>query len=198
MRLIVQLVPAVVLAWVGLVTPNAAAQDAKPTAAADLTRTKALKVKVSVEAKDGRLGDVLKEFAAQADMRGDMLILWAYGPGFPFAQKVTYTCKDKPIEVALDELLTKAGGLGYVVVSKEGDRRDGWVLMTTTGERGAPLPAATAEEEKTAAERLALAKKLIDGGKPESAKPLLTIIVKKYSTTKAAAEAKQLLDKIEK
>lgn len=128
-----------------------------------------------------------------------MLVLWTYGPGFPYSQKVTYACKDRPIDVALDELLTKAGGgLGYVIVSKDGDRHDGWVQLTATGERGALLLAATAEEEKTAAERLALAKKLIDGGKPESAKPLLTIIVKKYANTKVAAEAKQLLEQMEK
>lgn len=195
MRLIVQLAAAVALVWV----PNATAREAKPTAAADLTRTKALKAKVSAEANNARLGEVLKEFAAQADMGADMLVLWTYGPGFPYSQKVTYTCKDKPIDDALDELLTQAGGgLGYVVVSKDGDRRDGWVLLTTGGERGTPQPAATAEEEATAAQRLALAKKLIDGGKPDSAKPLLTIIVKKYGNTKAAAEAQELLTKLEK
>lgn len=178
---------------------GAGAQEAKPTAAADLTRGKALKAKVSVAATDARLGDVLKEFAAQADMRSDMLILWAYGPGFPFAQKVTYSCKDKPVEAALDELLTKAGGgLGYVVVSKEGDKYDGWVRLTTTGERGAERPPATAEEEKTAADRVALAKKLIEAGKPESAKPLLTIVVQKYGATKAAPEARELLEKLGK
>lgn len=168
------------------------------TPAAELTRTKALKAKVSVEYKDVRLGDVLKEFAAQADMRADMLILWAYGPGFPYSQKVTYSCRDKSVEAALDELFTKAGGLGYVVVSKAGDKRDGWVLLTTTGERGAPRPPATAEEEKLAAARLELAKKLIDGGKPASAKPLLTLLVQKYGNTKAAAEAQELLTKIGK
>ncbi len=138
MRPIVQFLSAAVVAWGVFAVSPVSAQDAKPTAAADLTRTKALKAKVSVEAKEGRLGDVLKEFAAQADMRADMLVLWTYGPGFPYSQKVTYACKDRPIDVALDELLTKAGGgLGYVIVSKDGDRHDGWVQLTATGERGA-------------------------------------------------------------
>lgn len=172
--------------------------DAKATPAAEFTRTKALKAKVSADFKEVRLGDVLKEFAAQADMRSDMLILWAYGPGFPYSQKVTYACKDKPIDAALGELFTKVGGLGYVVVSKDGDKRDGWVLLTTTGERGFERPPATAEEEKLAAERLELAKKLIDSGKPNSAKPLLTLIATKYANTKAAAEAKELLGKLDK
>ncbi|MFM8270891.1 MAG: tetratricopeptide repeat protein [Gemmata sp.] len=176
-----------------------AKDDKKDTAAAELTRTKALKAKVSVDYKDARLGDVLKEFAAQADMRADALVMWAYGPGFPYAQKVSYACKDKAIEVALDELLTKAGGgLGYLVVSKEDDRRDGWVLLNTTGERGSELPPASAEDEAAAAERLTLAKKLIDGGKGESARPVLTLVAKKYPNTKAAAEARQLLSKLDK
>lgn len=196
MRLTVQFLSVIALAW-GVVA--ARAEDPKPTAAAEQTRAKALNAKVSVGASDARLGDVLKALAAQADMRADAVVMWTYGPSFPYSQKVTYACKDKSLEAALDELLTKAGGgLGYVVVSKAGDKYDGWVRLTTTGERGTPLPAATAEDEATAAERLALAKKLIDGGKPESAKPLLTIIVKKYPTTKVAAEAKELLGKIEK
>ena len=50
---------------------------------------------------------------------------------------------------------------------------------------GQGIAAADAAEESTAAERFALAKKLIDAGKPESAKPLLRVLVKKYAATKA-------------
>ncbi len=200
MRSIVLFASSATLVWCGVGAAQPTPKDgAKATAAAELTRTKALKAKVSVAFTDARLGEVLKEFAAQADMRSDALVMWAYGPGFPYSQKVTYACKDKTIEAALDELLTKAGGgLGYVVVSKEGDKRDGWVLLNTTGERGTEFPPATAEEEAAATERLTLAKKLIDGSKPDSAKPVLALITKKYPNTKAAAEAKQLLEKIGK
>lgn len=178
--------------------PKGLAKDAKPTPAAELTLTKALKAKVSVDYKDTRLGDVLKEFAAQVDMRADVVVMWSYGPGFPHGQKVSYTCRDKPLAAALDELLAKAGGLGYVVVSHDGDRRDGWVLLTATGERGFDRGPATEEEEKAAAKQLELAKKLCDGGKPESARPLLTIITTKYANTKVAAEARDLLAKLGK
>jgi len=172
---------------------------AKDTPAAEFTRAKLLKAKVSGEFTDMRLGEVLKEFAAQVDMKHDQPVMWAYGTGFPFTQKVTFAVKDKPLEVALDQLLTKAGkGLGYVVVSKDGDKYDGWVRLTTTGERGFEPPPASAEDEATAAQRLALAKKLLDAGKPTSAKPLLEILVTKYPTTKAGMEAKELLGKIDK
>jgi hypothetical protein len=174
--------------------PKTAAKD---TPAADLTRAKLLKVKVTGTFTDVRLGDVLKEFAHQVDTSADQPVMWAYSAGFPFSQKVTFSVADKPLDAALDQLLAKAGGgLGYVVVSKDGDRYDGWVRLTTTGERGSEAPPATAEEEATAAERLALAKKLIDVGKPASAKPVLEIVAKKYPTTKAGKEARMLLEKL--
>jgi hypothetical protein len=172
----------------------------KVTPAAELTRTKSLKAKMSVSFTDARLGDVLKEFAAQVDMKADLQLLWAYGPDFPFAKKVNYACKDKPLEAALDELFKKNGGLGYIVVSKDGDKHDGWVLMTTTGERGAEKPEVklTEAEEMDAADKLTLAKKLIDAGKTDQAKTVLTFIMKKYPTAKATTEAKELLAKLEK
>ena len=176
---------------------GAKAESGALTPAAELTLSKALKAKVSGDFTNVRLGDVLKDFADQADMKSDLLVLWAYGEGFPYAQKVTYRCKDKPLEAALDELFRKAGGLGYVVVSKEGDRRDGWVMLTTTGERGVAT-AATAAEEADAAAKLALAKKLLDAGKNDQAKTVLSFVVKRYPTAKAAGEAKQLLAKLEK
>jgi hypothetical protein len=177
-----------------------AKDTAKPTLAAELTRTKSLKAKVSVAFTDARLGDVLKEFAAQVDMKADLRLMWTYGPNFPYAQKVTYSCKDKPLEDALDELFKKLGTLGYVVVSKDGDKHDGWVLLTTTGERGTEVvwPKATAEEEADAADKLGLAKKLIEGGKNEQAKTVLSYVIKKYPTAKATTEAKELLGKLEK
>jgi len=190
------------VALVSLVfAPRAGAQPPKLTAAAEQTRDKALKVKVAAEFTEARLGDVLKEFAAQVDMSADRVVLWTYGPMFPFDKKVTFTCKSKPLDEALDELFTKVGGgLGYVVVSKDGDKHDGWVQVTTTGERGVakPVPMATAEDEKEAADKLALAKRLIDGGKSDQAKTVLAFVVKRYPLAKAATEAKELLTKLDK
>src|SRR5262245_38515934 len=62
----------------------------KLTPAAEVTLAKALKAKVTASFTDVRLGDVLKEFAAQVDMRADVILLWAYGKDFPHAKKVTY------------------------------------------------------------------------------------------------------------
>jgi hypothetical protein len=204
MRLIVLFALALALSVRVPAAPAIAQKDepkaAASTSAADLTRTKALKAKMTVAMSEARLGDVLKEFAAQVDMKADVQLMWTYGANFPFAQKVTYSCKDKPLEAALDELFTKVGGLGYIVVSKDGDRHDGWIRVTTTGERGSEvvLPKATAEEETDAAEKLVLAKKLIDKGDNDKAKIVLNYILKKYPTAKATTEAKELLEKLGK
>ena len=208
MRATVLFTASAALLWGGVAWAQPEAKDAKTddppaakgTPAAEVTRTKSLKAKVNASFTDARLGDVLKEFAAQVDMKADVQLLWAYGPDFPFAKKVTFACKEKPLEAALDDLFKKAGGLGYVVVSKDGDKHDGWVLLTTTGERGVGKPEvkATDAEEADAADKLALAKKLIDAGKTEQAKTVLAYIAKKWPAAKATAEAKELLAKLEK
>src|SRR5262249_32292338 len=87
-------------------TPKSDSKPAKDASqdppAATLTRSKLLKVKVTVNFTDVRLGEVLKEFAAQVDMRADAPVMWTYASDFPFAQKVSYSCKEKPLEDALD------------------------------------------------------------------------------------------------
>jgi hypothetical protein len=171
----------------------------KDTPAADFTRTKALKVKVTAEFTEVKLGEILKEFAHLAEEKTDEPLMLAYGEGFPFAKKVTFKATNVTLEAALDALLVKAGGtLGYVVVSKDGDKYDGWVRMTATGERGVEAPPPGAAEEAEAAAKLGLAKKLIDAKKPASAKPVLEIVARTYPGTRAGAEAKALLEKLSK
>jgi len=187
----------------------ASRQPAKDTPAAANTRTKLLKTKVSVDFKGQSLRDALKEIAGQVEMQAERPILWTYGPGFPANDKITYSCNMKPADEVLDELF-KAKGLGYYVVSDDDGPRDGWVRVTTAGERGfakveakkpdPKTPDATPadETEEAANTRLKLAKELIAGGKPAQAKPVLTLITVKYPKSKAAAEAKELLEKIPK
>jgi hypothetical protein len=180
-------------------TPKEAPKNTPKLSAAEFTRTRLLKTKVSGSFQDVRIGDILKEFADQVDMKSDQPVMWAYGKAFPYTQKVSFNCTDKPLDVVLDLLLKKGGdGLGYVVVSKEGDKYDGWVRLTTTGERGVEKDAPTPQDETTAAEKLTLAKKLIDLGKTTAAKPVLEILVKNYPSTKAGVEAKELLEKLNK
>jgi hypothetical protein len=173
--------------------------DKKPSHAAELTRTKLLAVKVSGSFKDARLGDILKEFASQVEMKSERPLLWTYGAGFPFGKRISFTIKEQPLEAILDQLFTQAGeGAGYVIVSAKEDKYDGWIRLTMMGERGLERSPPTAEDEATASERLVLAKKLIDAGKASSARPILEVLVRKYAVTKAGMEAMTLLEKIDK
>jgi hypothetical protein len=190
---------------------TASAQPPKDSPAAANTRTKLLKAKVSADFKGQTLRDALKEIAGQVEMQAEKIILWTYGPGFPANEKVTYACNQKPVDEVLDELLKGVKpGLGYYVISDDDGPRDGWIRLTTTGERGVakaetkkpepkksdPVPADADEEAANA--RLKLAKDLIDGGKPAQAKPVLDLILLKYPKSKAAAEAKDLMEKLPK
>lgn len=191
----------------GFSIPAAAQSAAKDTPAADRTRTKLLKARITFEFKDTPLRECLKELAAQAEMEHGRPVMWTYAAGVDGTQKVTYSCRGKALDAVLDDLF-KMPGLGYVVVSKDDDKRDGWVQVTAGGERGfakattQPKKAETLseadEDEKLAGTKLSVAKELIDGGKGATAKPLLQLIVKKYPKTKAGAEAKELLEKMDK
>jgi hypothetical protein len=112
------------------------------------------------------------------------------------------------------------------VVSKDKDRYDGWIKIVKGNARGyepgaepktaakpttkppAPTepkaetkpaeakPTVDPEEEQTAAAKLDSAKKLIADGKADDAKPVLKYVVRFHPNTKAATEAKKLLDEI--
>jgi len=110
----------------------AAVVTAQDTPAAARTK-KLLKTKTSVEFKDTRLEDAVKEISEE--VKGIRFLLDAKG-GVSRNRTVTYTGKDKTVEVILDEMLTKMGGLGYIVISKKGDAYDGTVKIKVGKERG--------------------------------------------------------------
>lgn len=190
---------AAVVGCLGFPAQLPAQPPGKDTPAAERTRTKLLKAKVTVSFENVPLRDVLKEFAAQVDMTAERPVMWTYAPGFPADARVKYACNEKPLDAALDELF-KLHGLGYVVISKEDDRRDGWVRVGKGTERGyGPDTSSTDDDdEKKASGRLAFAKELIDKGKPADAKAVLMLVANKYPKTKAATEAKALLEKLNK
>ena len=203
-------VAAAVLIAAGL-PPELAAQPAakeapaaasKDTPAADRTRTKLLKTKVTVNFANVPLREVMKELAGQVEMMQERPVLWTYSVDVKPDTPVKFACNDKPLDAALDQLF-KELGLGYFVVSKDDDKHDGWVKITKGTERGYDTAAPTTgvnddDEEKKAASRLDIAKEFIEKGKPADAKAVLMLVVNKFPKTKAAAEAKQLLEKLNK
>jgi hypothetical protein len=228
------------------------AQPAKDTPSAAAVR-KRLQAKISVEFKDERLQDVVKELEEKIrDAAGGGDVKFKIDNVGGVTNNITvgkYKAKSKPAVEVLDEIF-KPMDLGYVVISKEyktykGGRFDGWVLIEKGKARGYPegsepgkdkaeeKPAKdkTAVKDKTAAKdkgkddtkdktaakdksedkdkggaddkaeeaaanALKLAKKRIDAGLKTKAKESLQSIIKEYPKTKAAAEAKVLLEKL--
>jgi hypothetical protein len=194
----------------------------KDTSAAANTRTKLLKAKVAVDFKDEMLDECLKEISRQTEEAGLGKLGATYDLGVSKNQRLTFAAKDKAVEDVLDGMFKK-NGLGYVVVSKDKDRYDGWLKVTKGDERGWPkgqepkdakakakdtkakdaketkaAPADAEKAEKEAAGKLELAKSLLKDGKADKAKARFQEIVDKYPTTKAAEEAKKELDKLGK
>jgi TolA-binding protein len=217
-----------VVAAGGLVGSAQVAKDTQPAAA---TRKK-LQAKISVEFKDTRLEDALKEMKQLVEEAGAGSLSFQYDLGVSRNLTVTYTGKDETLEKVLDGTFQK-NGLGYVVVSKDKDRYDGWILIKQGNERGYPegqSPAKTADKtatkdkppsdkaskdkdkpagkdkpvddadkaEQLAASRLNRAKDLLDAGKGDKAKEWFQDIIKTYPKTKAADEARKLLEKLNK
>jgi len=93
---------------------------------------KVLKTKVSFTWKATALGDVfdeikenVKNLGIKPDTKG----------GINLNKPITYSCKDKPLEDVLDEVLGK-NGWGFYVKSQKGDGYDGVLHIRPGKERG--------------------------------------------------------------
>lgn len=203
------------------------AQAVKDTNAAAATRKK-LQTKISVEFKDTKLVDCTKEIKEKVEDAGGGALSFRFEIGVSMNLTITYSAKDQTLAEVLDGMFQK-NGLGYIVVSIEKDRDDGWIKIRQGKERGYPAgatpvakgpdkekpkpppekpakeppkekPPATEGDkaEETATARLSLAKALIEAGKTDKVKERLEDIIKMYPTTKAAEEAKKLLEKLKK
>lgn len=214
---------ALVLIALGMSTVSAA--PPKDTPAAHNTRTKKLQAKISVDFTETPLKDCLDELKKAIDEADAGPISLTLATGVSMNQKITYKATKKPLAEVLDGMFKK-NGLGYIVVSKQGDRQDGWIQVRQGNERGyaegdepAPVkttgkkpdkteepikptpkeaPATTSDDEGKAAAKLRLAQALAKDGLTAKAKDRLKDLIKQYPTTKAAADAKAELEKLEK
>ncbi len=188
------------LLWAGFAAPNAARGEDTP--AAEYARGSQLKTKIDIDAKGQPLGEFLKMLAAEVERKSVRTPKFTYATGIDRAKPVTYTCKGKAVEQVLEEVL-KGQGLGYAVVSADGDKYDGFLRIAPASEKSpaATMPAAdpaATEDDKLAAARLALAKEMMANGKAAQAKSQLALIAKRYPDTKAGKEAAALLEKQDK
>lgn len=207
-----------VLTGLILATAIASGQPVATTPTAEHTRTKLLKVRLSVNFNRMPLREALKEIAHLVNENTERPIFWTYAaadavPNTP----VTYNCKDKAVDQILDDLF-KQHGLGFTVLAGDDHPRDGWVRVGPGKDRGditrlAALPPTTVAmpmpmpmtpvvvddpNEAAALARLTAAKTLLDQGKATDAKLILGVVIGKYGKTKAAAEAKDILEKLNK
>lgn len=130
----------------------------KDTTSAAFTRTQKLKGKVTVEAKNLPLKDILKDISDQLDEQKLRPLSVQYDIGISQNTRTNLNVKDVLAVDALDQLL-KSLDYGYVVVSKDKDRYDGWIKIVKGNARGyeagmepkdAPKPASKPEPAKPA------------------------------------------------
>jgi hypothetical protein len=201
---------------------GAALAAEKDTALAANTRAKKLTAKVTVEFKEEMLSECVKELSRQIEEAGGGSLSASYDLGVSQNQRISYAGKEQTVAEVLDGMLKKPG-LGYIVVSKDKDRYDGWVKITRGEERGWPkgqepkdkgttakAPPKAAPEpgdrpgddpdkaEKAAAAKLDFARSFLKDGKLDKAKQRFQEIVTQYPNTKAAEQAKAELEKLGK
>ena len=212
-----------ILAVAVAAAPVPAADPPKDTSSAAFTRTKKLKGKLTVDFKNEFLKAAFEEITGQLQDQKLGAVSVQYGVGVSQNTRITYSGKDVTVQEALDGIL-KQLDLGYHVVSKDKDRYDGWLHVEKGTHRGypagvtapkadpkaepkgepkpepkvesKPLVPSDDPDEKQARSRLDLAKECVEMGKKEDAGRLLKYVVKNFPKTKAAAEAKELMDKI--
>lgn len=197
MRSIAAIVTIILMAQVTLF-----AED-KTTPAATYTLEKRLRVPITLDVKDQSLKAVLEAVAEQLEGKKQGRLGYIVAISAISDARIHYTCTDKPVAEVLEEIL-KPLALGYVVISKADDKTDGYLSIRKGTERGyepgkePKVSTASAEDEKAAGDKLTLAKRLIDDKKRPDAKIQLKFLMKKYPDTKAAAEAKELLETFDK
>lgn len=201
----------------GLAIPATAQEKPKEPPLVQAARKK-LDTKITIDIKDeSMLREALEEIKDQSGLS------YTNDFGISLNQRIPgYKASDKPVKEVLDQILKKPM-LGYVIVTKAGDRQEGWIKITGNAEQRGdekptkdtakpepkpkPKPEAKPEPkpdsdadaaEKAAASKLKQAKNFAELKQYDDAREYCEQIIKKYPKTKAAEEAKELLEKLKK
>lgn len=130
MRSLFWIVAAGLLGAVGVSMALAGSED---TPAAAATRKRLAKEKISIDVKDLRTQDIFKDIELQ--LNDKVRFKFDTVGGVSLNTKLTFKCKEDTAEKVLDAFCTKFD-FGYIVISKKGDRYDGWILIKKGKERG--------------------------------------------------------------
>jgi hypothetical protein len=125
---------ALALLCIGVAAPD----DKKPADSPIVAKTrKKLETKVSVDFKDERLKDVLKEL----EEKGEVKFRLDTKGGVSQNMAVTYQAEEKSLREVLDGIF-KGKGLGYIIHRKQNnsDRYEGYIDIVQGDQRGDVLP----------------------------------------------------------
>jgi hypothetical protein len=114
-----------------LAAGSAPAQE-KESPSAKATRKK-LKKKISVDFAESRMKDAMNDIKLEFDNRLGIKI--DNVSGVSNNSKVTFKADDQPLEKILNDFCKKYE-IGWFVLSKPGDRYDGWIIIRKSNERG--------------------------------------------------------------
>ena len=95
------------------------------TPSAKKTRAR-LKDKISIDVKDTRVKDVFDEI--RREMNNKVSFKIDNASGVSNNSKLSYKGDDKTLAQVLDEVCT-LNEMGYIIISRPGDRYDGWILI---------------------------------------------------------------------
>jgi TolA-binding protein len=168
-----------------LVGASLAADAPKDTSAASFTKNKKLKGKVTVEAKDVPLKDIIADISSQLEDLKLGPISVSYDTGLSGNTKTSLNVKDTPAEDALADVLKKLG-LSFTVISKEKDRYDGWVRVSKGDAEPSTKPTETTKPKPTETKPTD-PKKPVDT-KPVEAKTLEPVVKPKPMEAEATPE----------
>jgi hypothetical protein len=121
-----------------ILLPIASAQDKKPSDSPIVARTrKKLEANISVEFKDERLGDLIKELEDKGEVKFRLDTKGGVSQNMSF----TYKAEEKPLKDILDEMF-KGKGVGYVIHRKQNanDRYEGYIDIVAGDQRGDETP----------------------------------------------------------
>jgi hypothetical protein len=116
----------------------ATAQDKKPSDSPIVARTrKKLEANITVEFKDERLKDLIKELEDKGEVKFRLDTKGGVSQNMSF----TYKAEEKPLKDILDEMF-KGKGLGYVIHRKQNtnDRYEGYIDIVQGDQRGDEIP----------------------------------------------------------
>jgi hypothetical protein len=216
-RLVRHILPfAVLLGAIVLIANSANAED--ETAGHRSTKEK-LKQKITLELDNVMLREIIDELRGAVKGGTAMRIKPDPKDGITLTSRFTIKAKDETLESVLDKLLKEKNWGYYIQNGPAGSQDDGAIVLVAKPWRGSPnddtktkkddpkkkevvkddpKKEATSDDEKAAAGRMNLAEFHIERKNFDKAKPILEDVVKKYPNTKAAAKAKELLEKIKK